>query len=76
MKSVIFPFLENKKDYQNGSSIIKENQCSIEYHTEHILKVINNEDPTQDFSDFTKISKAQLNQILKVVTKNIVEINL
>ena len=76
MKSVIFPFSENKKDYQNGSSIIKENQCSIEYDTEHILKVINNEDPTQDFSGFTKINKTQLNQILKVVTKNIVEINL
>ena len=76
MKSEIFPFSENKKDYQNGSSIIKENQCSIEYDTEHILKVLNNEDPTQNFSDLTKINKSQLNKILKVVTKNIVEINL
>lgn len=79
MKSIIYPFSQSKKDYPNGSSIIKEsydNQTSqIEYDTEHILKVLNNEDPTQNFVGFPEINKEQLQKLLYVATKNIVEMS-
>lgn len=82
MKSTIFPFSQNRKHYPEGSLIIKEvfpqeNKYSvIEYDAERILKTLNNEDPTEDFSEFPKITKEQLFSFLKLVTTNIVEVTL
>ena len=81
MKSTIYPFLPEPKKYPEGSLLIKENLSNdsfsmIEYDKEHILKVLNNEDITQDFSDFPLLKKGQLDLFLKLVTRNIVEIEL
>jgi len=75
MKSTIYPFLENKKGFTKDSVIIKEGLSFIEYDLEIILKTLNNEDPTRDFSYFNKINRNQLIDVLRVVTTNIVEIN-
>lgn len=79
-KSKIYPFSQTRKDYpKEGSYIIKENfeasSSTIEYDTKQILNTLNNEDPTQDFSDIPHINKEQLQKILYVVTKNIVEVS-
>jgi hypothetical protein len=80
MKTRMYPFYDNgKKDYPDGSMIIKgyvEGKSSmIEYDLVKIEKVLNNQDPTDDFSDFPKLEQRQLKKLIKVVTHNIVEIN-
>lgn len=52
-----------------------EKTILIEYDLVKIEKVLNNEDPTDDFSDFPKLEQNQLKKLIKVVTNNIVEIN-
>jgi hypothetical protein len=79
MKTSMYPFYYNgKKDYPEGSMIIREyvkdKISMIEYDLVKIEKVLNNQDPTDDFSDFPKLEQNQLKKLLKVVTHNIVEI--
>jgi hypothetical protein len=67
MRSAIYPFSQSIKDYPNGGYIIKEtfdDQSSIiEYDTEQIL------------IEFPEINKDQLEKLLYVVTKNIVQMS-
>lgn len=78
-KSKIYPFSQTKKGYPNGSYIIVENfnneRASIEYDADVIVSILKNEDTTQDVSDLPEISKEQLQKLLYIITKNIVEIS-
>jgi len=80
-KSKIYPFSQTEKDYpKEGSLMIKENfeasSSTIEYDADVIVSILKNEDPTQDVSDLPEISKEQLQKLLYIITKNIVEIQL
>jgi len=80
MKSEMYPFSHKKRDYPNGSLIIKEilqsrPAAQIEYDVEQIKKALNNEIPVLDFKDFPKITDKQLMDLLSVVTNSIVEVS-
>jgi len=80
MKSTIYPFSQQtEKKYPNGSYIVVEmtdgKRHQIEYDTENILKTLNNEDPTEAPIDFTNLGKEELQKLLRLITKNIVEIS-
>lgn len=74
-----YPFSQTKKDYPKGSYIIVETinneRHSIEYDADVIVSILKNEDPIQCVSDLPEISKEQLQKLLYIITKNIVEIS-
>jgi len=74
-----YPFSQNKKDYPDNSIFIKENYIEeywmIEYDVEQIQKILENKNPAECFSDFPKINKKQLIELISLITRNIVEIN-
>ena len=80
MTSDIYPFLEDKRDYPQNSFLymftIEQKRTTIEFDSEVILEILNNKNPLEDFSFLSKINKDQLNKILEVITKNIVEVKL
>jgi hypothetical protein len=80
MTSDIYPFLENKRDYPQDSFLymfsLGQKRTMIEFDSEVILEVLNNKHPLEDFSFLSKINKDQLNRMLEVITKNIVEVHI
>lgn len=84
LKSKPFPFKRNHKigtdvQYPEGSLIYKEILGSdavsiIEYDTLGILKTLKGT-PTESFSDLPHLSEEQMNTLLRVISKNIVEIS-
>lgn len=80
MKSTIYPFSQQtEKKYPNGSYIVVETtndvRHQIEYDTENILNTIKNEYSTENPIDFTNLGKEELQKLLLLVTKNIVQIS-
>ena len=80
MKSEIYPFCPQKRDYpKEGSIILKDtigdNVARIEFDKGYLLKVLNNEMPLHYPVDFPKLTDKQLNDFLYEVTQSIVEVH-